>query len=106
MATKRPKDDVPIPSAKEREADPDFVDRVFDYVVELLPEIKGKRQEITEALRDEFGGAQLYIRKAPAQDDTVARVLRMFNGRNASEVARKLGISRASVYRYMKQPGK
>jgi Mor family transcriptional regulator len=29
----------------------------------------------------------------------------LFNGRNAAEVARRLNISRASVYRIIKTPG-
>ena len=34
-----------------------------------------------------------------------AEVLRVFNGRNAAEVARRLGIGRATVYRIIKQEG-
>jgi DNA-directed RNA polymerase specialized sigma subunit len=33
------------------------------------------------------------------------KALALFNGRNAREVARRLGISRPHVYRLLKQPG-
>lgn len=87
-----------------RFADPDLVDRIFDYVVELIPALAGREHEIKDALRDEFKGERVFIRSE--QRARVARqVLSMFNGRNATEVARKLDISRASVYRYIKQAG-
>ena len=35
----------------------------------------------------------------------VAEVLRTFNSRNATELARRLQVSRATVYRWIKQPG-
>jgi len=41
----------------------------------------------------------------PDKNTRARKVLALFNGRNAREVARKLGISRTSVYRYLKQPG-
>ena len=53
----------------------------------------------------EFAGEEVYIPKRNSKD-VAAEVLRLFNGRNATEVARRLGIHRATVYRYLKQPGK
>ena len=38
-------------------------------------------------------------------DRLATQVLSLFNGRNATEVARCLNISRATVYRLLKQPG-
>lgn len=87
-----------------RFADPDLVDRIFDYVVELLPEIAAHQAEVKLAVRAEFAGQQVSVR---SRDWDLARqVLAAFNGRNATEVARMLRISRATVYRLLKQPGR
>lgn len=89
-------------------AEPDLVDRIFDYVVEQFPEISADRVvDLKRATRDELAGQQHYI---PARSPTdrqrqVQEVLRMFNGRNATEIARRLQISRATVYRWVKQSG-
>ena len=115
----------------ERFADPDLVDRIFDYVVQLTPkiaekhidELKEVRQEVREALatllpsvaeqvfrtaepklRAEFTGEDHYIRRT-SKRERAERFLATFNGRNATEVARELGLSRATVYRLLKQPG-
>lgn len=93
-------------------AEPDLVDRIFDYLAEQFPEMAqrdaGQRVErMKQAMREEFGGIEVYIAKTPPADRhrLVSEVLRMFNGRNASEIARRLQISRATVYRLVKQPG-
>jgi Mor family transcriptional regulator len=44
-------------------------------------------------------------RSQTERDRMVAEVMVLFNGRNAAEVARRLNISRASVYRIIKTPG-
>lgn len=88
------------------QAEPDLVDRIFDYVVELVPEIATRREEVKQAIRDEFAGERLYVAKRESGDRLGARILAMFNGRNASEVARKLHIGRATVYRKLKQAGR
>jgi transcriptional regulator of acetoin/glycerol metabolism len=89
-------------------SEPDLVDRVFDYVVALVPEISTRQSEIKRALREEFACEQAYIRRHDASDrtDLATQILRLFNGRNAREVARVLNIHRATVYRYLKQPGR
>lgn len=89
-------------------ADPDLVDRIFEYIVEQFPEIRAERlQELKTTTREEFGGAECYIpaRSPTVRQQQVAEVLRLFNGRNATEIARRLQISRATVYRWVKQPG-
>ena len=89
-------------------ADPDLVDRIFEYITEQCPEIGGERiQLLKDAAREEFGGAECYIpsRSPTARQQLVEEALRLFNGRNATEVARRLNISRATVYRWVKQPG-
>lgn len=90
------------------QAEPDLVDRIFDYVVALVPEIGERQTEIKRALRDEFACEEAYIRRhdVDQRSQLAANVLRLFNGRNATEVARVLRIHRATVYRYLKQPGR
>jgi Mor family transcriptional regulator len=99
------------------EAEPDLVDRIFDYIfqdpalslaMQRMPEAQGKKLDALKAsVRAEFKGEECYIagRPATARQETVTQVLALFNGRNAREVARKLNISLASVYRHIKQPG-
>jgi phage terminase large subunit GpA-like protein len=87
-------------------ADPDLVDRIFDYAVKLMPEIAAHRVAIVNALRDEFAGSKAYVRKRGDVDPVAVKVLSIFNGRNATETARELGIGRATVYRKIKQPGR
>lgn len=87
------------------EAEPDLVDRIFDYVLELFPAMRDKDLSAArDEVRREFAGGSAYI-PGRARGQRAGQVLSLFNGRNATEVARKLGISRASVYRYLKQPG-
>lgn len=87
--------------------DADVVDRVFDFVRELLPDesAAAELEEIKRQVRREFGGREVYIHRRRSEETRVRaeRVLAMFNGRNASEVARRLGIGRATVYRIIKQ---
>ena len=91
--------------------EPDLVDRIFDYIFSdpaLANALKGMQAEaipvagIKAAVRAEFRGEACYIAGSRV---STADVLALFNGRNATEVARRLGISRSSVYRHLKQPG-
>lgn len=89
-------------------AEPDLVDRIFDYLLSEFPQLAGDAQRVKRAqvaVRAEFAGEEVYIQKR-ANSEQAADVLRLFNGRNASEIARRLGIHRATVYRYLKQPAK
>ncbi|MBQ0917249.1 helix-turn-helix domain-containing protein [Hydrogenophaga aromaticivorans] len=88
--------------------DPDFVDRIFEYLIAEFPQLAGDRarvQKAQTAVRAEFAGEEVYIQKRSSRD-IAAEVLRLFNGRNATEVARRLDIHRATVYRHLKQAGK
>lgn len=89
-------------------ADPDLVDRVFDYLRSLLPELAEREGDIKRAVRAEFAGQRAYIRsqQAGADHKLAIEVLRLFNGRNAREIGRKLRISKSTVYRLLKQPGR
>lgn len=97
------------------QAQPDLVDRIFDYILSdptLAAAIKQQAadQKVTlpklkAAVRSEFVGEKCYItgQTTSERQQRVQQVLALFNGRNATEVARRLDISRATVYRYIKQ---
>lgn len=90
-------------------ANPDLVDRIFEYIVQEVPGIAPPRlAQLKIDIRAEFAGEDHYIAKRPLTERQalVAQVLALFNGRNASELARTLQISRATVYRVLKQPGR
>jgi len=103
-----------MPNAQPKElqallaAEPDLVDRIFEYLLAEFPQLAGdaaRVQKAQTAVRAEFAGEEVYIQKRSSKD-IAAEVLRLFNGRNATEVARRLQIHRATVYRYLKQSGK
>lgn len=88
--------------------DPDLVDRIFEYLLCEFPQIAGERlEESKRAVRAEFKGLETYIpgRSQSERQMLAVQVLSLFNGRNAREVARRLQISRATVYRFVKQAG-
>lgn len=88
--------------------EPDLVDRIFEYLLAEFPQLAGDAARVEKAqaaVRAEFAGEEVYIQKRSSRD-IAAEVLRLFNGRNATEVARRLEIHRATVYRYLKQAGK
>lgn len=87
--------------------DPDIVDRLFEFLRDHphLPDFPPDvLAEIKADLRSEFRDE---VRRTSPQErqQRVHQVLALFNGRNATEVARSLGIGRATVYRYLKQAG-
>lgn len=85
-------------------SEPDLVDRIFDYLLAEVPALAGSADRLKQAVRSEFAGEECYV-QGRSRESTAASVLALFNGRNASQVARELGISRATVYRAIKQPG-
>lgn len=105
-----------IKTMKAVQAEPDLVDRIFDYILDdpamamALKALGGDGpavDRLKSEVRAEFRGEECYIsgRAATDRQAMVQQVLALFNGRNATEVARRLQISRASVYRYLKQAG-
>ena len=93
------------------QAEPDLVDRIFDYILSepalaerLDAHIEGRVAELKRAVRGEFRGDGIAKRSAKERQEQVVQILTLFNGRNAAEVARRLQISRATVYRVIKQP--
>ena len=90
------------------DANPDLVDRIFEYLIDQMPQLAGDAASLRRAkaaVRAEFAGEETYIQKRSSKE-LAGEVLHLFNGRNATEVARKLGVGRATVYRYIKQAGK
>jgi len=63
---------------------------------------------LKDAVRAEFRGQKVWVagRSQLERHRLAQKVLALFNGRNAREVARRLGISRATVYRALKQAGR
>lgn len=102
----KPKPAPDPPALSAQFADPDLVARIFDYCIQVCPEIGARRLELELAVRDEFASQQGYVRRYRKPAELAGDVLRLFNGRNATEVARLLRISRATVYRLLKQPAK
>lgn len=108
--TSKPDSTSPTPALQALlQTNPDLVDRIFDFVLELCPDIGADRvAELKQAAREEFRGERCYVNEqSPTERQArVAEVLAMFNGRNATEIARRLRISRATVYRIIKQSGR
>jgi DNA invertase Pin-like site-specific DNA recombinase len=95
----------------DRLADPDFVDRVWDYLLANFPQLKEVSQErvhdVKQQIRRGERGERPYITPASpsAREMEAKKILRLFNTMNATEVARVVGCSRATVYRVLKQSG-
>lgn len=90
------------------QAEPDLVDRIFEYLLREFPQITGLQAEgLRQAVRDEYRGEKVWVAKRPPSERQrqAQQVLALFNGRNATEVARQLRIGRATVYRILKQAG-
>ena len=90
----------------QRANEPDLVDRMLELLISKDPSLAPRAEELGRALRDEFGGIETYIRRRTVMPSAmVAEVLQRFNGCNVTQVARELRISRATVYRALRQPG-
>lgn len=87
--------------------DPDLIDSIFEFISIEFPEMRERAAELKQMARREFAGIETYIPRRPRaeRDRVMLEVLRLFDGRNATEVARRLNISRASVYRIIKTDG-
>lgn len=95
-------------TAQPQLVEPDLVDRIFEYILADFPHMSDRVALLRDTVRQEFAGIETYIaRKSPtAKQIQVREVLRLFDGRNAREIARRLQISRASVYRIIKTWGR
>lgn len=87
--------------------DADLVDAIFSFIEQEFPALASRTAQLKEDVRREFSGIEVYIprRSSAARQQLSVEVLRMFNGRNATEIARRLNIGRATVYRIIKQDG-
>ena len=96
-----------MPNKPNSPPEPDLVDRIFEYILHELPDMHARVITLKSDVRAEFQGEKCYILSIATTDrqQRVQQVLTLFNGRNASEVARRLRISRSTVYRIIKQPG-
>lgn len=81
--------------------DPDLVDHLFVFLLKENPDLAGREAKFKADIRKEFGGESYYVAKRSASE-LKQQVLGLWNGRNATTVARELGISRGSVYRHLK----
>jgi Mor family transcriptional regulator len=103
-----------LPPPKPGQPDPDFVDQVFELLVEMIPGLADAPKDLEEAktaVRAEFRGMAYVAGRNPSAQELRRRqlateILSNFNGRNATEIARRLQISRCHVYRILKQAGK
>lgn len=87
--------------------EPDLLDRIFDFLQAELHQavpvpVPARLERIKARTRAEFGGCECYILRTD-RDRRVSEILRLFNGRNAAEVASLLNIDRATVYRVVKR---
>lgn len=95
----------PPPAPPRPRVEGDLVDRIFDLLQGALPpQLSEDLEQAKAAVREEFGGEPgVWKQSSIARRGRAEEVLRLFNGRNAAEVARQLGIGRATVYRLLKQ---
>ena len=93
-------------STSERDREPDLVTAIFDVLIESRPDLMALREEGENAVRHRLKGLRGTVTDQPDSDTLARRVLSLFNGRNPREVARRLRVSRATVYRILKQAGK
>lgn len=86
----------------------DIVDRIFDLLPDFLP-VNASLDEAKAAVRAEWGGTLTYVQQESPADrserraELVRQVNEQFDGRNAREIARKLGIGVTTVYRMIKR---
>lgn len=86
----------------------DLLSRVIECLQEVQPSLTDEMAlQIEKQIRGEFAGEMTYIAKTiPERDRLKDEVRRLFNGRNATEVARELKIGRTTVYRILKTAGR
>jgi len=99
---------TPDTTPSETATDMDLVDRIFDYLEGQLPrdlQAAGQLGQLRTQMRAEFAGARSYIPSVARHQrgQRIEAVLRLYNGRNAMQIAQQLQMSRASVYRIIKQ---
>lgn len=84
----------------KRQAEPDIVDRMVALITDARPDLIDEMMSIAEKLRQEVGGERVYVRR---RRDLAAVIIEQFDGRNATQLARALGIGRTTVYRHLRK---
>ncbi|MEY4906715.1 MAG: hypothetical protein RL260_433 [Pseudomonadota bacterium] len=85
--------------------DPDIVDRMFDYLLQQMPELAGRAGELAKAeraLRTEFRASRGLHVRSPRDDERVEILEQVRNypiGTSNGAIARQLGVSRETVRR-------
>jgi transcriptional regulator of acetoin/glycerol metabolism len=92
-------------STSHARPEPDLVTAIFDLLCESGGIAPHAREEHEDAVRHQLLGLRGTVTNRPNSAAMARKALALFNGRNAREVARRLGISRPHVYRLLKQPG-
>ena len=90
----------------DRAREADLVTAIFDVLIKTHPGLAAVREEGEHAVRHRLKGLRGTVTDRPDSDTLAPRVLSLFNGRNPREVARRLHISRGTVYRVLKQAGR
>ena len=94
------------PAAPINDKEPDLVAGMMRMLKAISPDIDTQVLKIVEAnLREEFGGRVSYVKSTRVAELEAKAELarRLFNGRNPRELARQLGVGRATVYRWVKK---
>ncbi len=83
-----------------------LADCIYRELLLSIPAVSASAlaMEITEAVRKEFAGTQLYIAKGDSfdRDQRNAAIANEFNGRNHRELARRYKLTFAQVYEILK----
>ena len=97
-----------VPQTTRPAPDGDIVDRIFELLPDFLPN-GASLDEAKAIIRAEWGGTTVHVHLASPLDraerraEIVRQVNEQFNGRNARELARCLGIGVTTVYRMIKR---
>ena len=82
-------------------ADKDILSRIIQRLRDLQPTITEEvAEKLKEQVQQEYGGERAYIKKI--DPDRKEKVLKRFNGRNGTVVARDLGVPRRTFYRMLR----
>lgn len=90
-----------VPLCVEKPSREDFVTEMLAVVAARCPEIQGHLPEIESWARERFGGMRWYAASHSDRQELVRKIREEFNGRNVGELAKRYGVARTTVYRYL-----